>query len=150
MRFGEKLIRMKIKSIIMNAGKVIGWVGIVLMLAFATAATQNFLIGSFNTDDDKVNNVPDKFNGEVQRVDLTVKDYNYYPQVINLKYNVPTEIIVDASKVKGCFQSIVIPDFNVRKYVRPGDNAIKFVPDKKGTFSYSCSMGMGYGKIVVN
>jgi plastocyanin domain-containing protein len=63
---------------------------------------------------------------------------------------VPAEIVVDTNKVKGCLQSIVIPDFNVRKYVTPKDNVIRFIPDKKGKFSYSCSMGMGYGQIIVN
>src|SRR3990167_820282 len=108
----------------MQKGKILGYIGIFLMLVFATAATKNYLIGSFNTDDNiKLNDVTGKAvtngNGKVQRVDLTVKDYNYYPQVITLKQNVPAEIVVDTSKVKGCLSSIVIPDFNVRKYVRP-------------------------------
>ena len=88
-------------------------------------------------------------NGE-QIVQLSMRDYNYYPNVINLKYNVPAKIIVDTNKVKGCLQSIVIPDFGVRKYVTAKDNIISFTPNKKGTFSFSCSMGMGFGKIVVS
>ena len=139
----------------MNASKIIGYIGIFLILVFAGAATKNFLVGSFNTDntyklDD--NNKKQGFdgNGDVQRVELGVKDYNYYPNVINLKYNVPAEIIVDTSKVRGCLQSIVIPGFNVRKYVTPSDNVIRFLPNKKGEFGFSCSMGMGFGKIIVN
>ena len=134
----------------MNSGKIIGIIGIFLILIFVTTATKNIVINGFNTDDNvqeevgKVNN-----NGEVQRVDLTVKDFNYYPQVLNLKYGVPVEIAVDTKKVKGCLQSIVIQDFGIRKYVTAADNLIKFTPNKKGTFSFSCSMGMGYGKIVV-
>ena len=58
--------------------------------------------------------------------------------------------MVDTNKVRGCLQSIVIPDFGVRKFVTAKDNIISFVPDKKGTFSFSCSMGMGFGKIVVS
>ena len=139
----------------MNWEKLIGYVGIFLILVFATAATKNFLVGSFNTDsnyklDDNGNNGYINNDGKVQKVELSVKDYNYFPQVIQLKYNVPAEIIVDTSKVKGCLQSIVIPGFNVRKYVTPSDNVIKFLPNKKGEFSYSCAMGMGYGKIIVN
>ena len=135
----------------MNAGKIIGYIGILLILVFMVAATKNFLVGSFNTDNNII--VDDNVyvgNGEVQKVDLSVKDYNYFPQVINLKYNVPAEIIVDTSKVRGCLQSIVIPGFNVRKYVTPSDNVIRFLPNKKGEFGFSCSMGMGFGKIVVN
>lgn len=133
----------------MSNSKLIGIIGIGLMLVFVGAATRNFLVNGFNTEDNTENNIY-VGNGEVQRVDLTVKNYNYYPEVLNLKYGVPAEIIVDTNKVKGCLQAIVIPDFNVRKYVTPSDNVIKFIPDKKGTFSYSCSMGMGYGQINVN
>ena len=136
----------------MNANKIIGYIGIFLILVFATAATKNFLVDSFNTDNNynPEDNKVYAGNGEIQKVDLSVKDYNYFPQVINLKYNVPAEIVVDTSKVKGCLQSIVIPGFNVRKHVTPADNVIKFLPNTKGEFGFSCSMGMGFGKIVVN
>lgn len=135
----------------MNSGKIIGYIGIFLVLIFVTTATKNIVINGFNTDDNvKEDIVNVNNNGEVQRVDLTMKDYNYYPQVLKLKYGVPTEIVVDSKKVTGCLKSIVIPDFGIRKYVTAADNIIKFTPNKKGTFSFSCSMGMGYGKIVVS
>ncbi len=132
----------------MQIGKLFGIVGVILMAVFLLVAARNFFSNNVNSDDvikdDNVN------NGNEQVVDLTVKDYNYFPQVINLKYNVPTKIKVDTNKVKGCLQSIVIPDFGVRKFVKNNDNIISFTPNKKGTFSFSCSMGMGFGKIVVS
>ena len=92
----------------------------------------------------------DAGNAEIQKMTLSVKNYNYYPNTINLQYNVPAKIVVDTDKVRGCFQNIAIPEFNIRKLVRQGDNVISFIPNKKGTFSFSCSMGMGFGKIVVS
>ena len=133
----------------MNIGKLLGVIGIILMATFLLVAARN-IFSNGKADAAIVSDIPAVYNGEEQVVDLTVKDYNYFPQIINLKYNVPAKIIVDTNKVKGCMQSIVIPDFKIRKFVTSKDNVISFTPDKKGTFSFSCSMGMGFGKVVVS
>jgi len=133
----------------MNIGKLLGIIGIILMATFLLVAARN-IFSNGKADAAIVSDIPAVYNGEEQVVDLTVKDYNYFPQIINLKYNVPAKIIVDTNKVKGCMQSIVIPDFKIRKFVTSKDNVISFTPDKKGTFSFSCSMGMGFGKVVVS
>ena len=135
----------------MQLGKLLGIIGIILISVFLLVAIRNYF-SNFQITKDIVKEVDAgiKNNGEEQVVDLSVKNYNYYPNTINLKYNIPAKIVVDTSKVKGCLQSIVIPDFGIRKFVRANDNIISFTPNKKGTFSFSCSMGMGFGKIVVN
>lgn len=131
----------------MNLGKLLTIIGIILISVFLLVAIRNFFSNNrINTNDIKYVNA----NNSEQVVQLSMKDYNYYPKVINLKYNVPAKIIVDTNKVKGCLQSIVIPDFGVRKYVTAKDNIISFTPNKRGTFSFSCSMGMGFGKIIVS
>jgi len=135
----------------MQLGKLLGIIGIILIGIFLLVAIRNYfsdtpvtgsgsIVQDVNAGDDK----------DAQVVNLGIKDYNYYPNTINLKYNVPAKIVVDTNKVKGCLQSIVIPDFGIRKFVKANDNIISFTPNKKGTFSFSCSMGMGFGKIVVS
>jgi len=133
----------------MQLGKLIGIIGIILISVFLVVAARNIFFNSQITGN-TIKEVDAGSNSGEQVVDLSVKDYNYYPNVINLKYNVPAKIVVDTSRVKGCLQSIVIPDFGIKKFVRGNDNVIEFIPDKKGTFSFSCSMGMGFGKIAVN
>ena len=133
----------------MRLGKLIGIIGIILISVFLVVAARNIFFNSQITGN-TIKEVDAGSNSGEQVVDLSVKDYNYYPNVINLKYNVPAKIVVDTSRVKGCLQSIVIPDFGIKKFVRGNDNVIEFIPDKKGTFSFSCSMGMGFGKIAVN
>ncbi len=88
-------------------------------------------------------------NGNAQTIDLSFKNYNYYPNTIRLKYNVPTRIIADMKTIRGCMTNINIPDFGVSKTVKKGDNVVEFVPNKKGTFGFSCPMRMGTGKIIV-
>ena len=134
----------------MQLGKLLGIIGVILIGVFLLVAIRNY----FSNNDLNSNTIQEvKASGDntnSQVVELGMKNYNYYPNVINLKYNMPTKIVVDTSKVKGCLQSIVIPDFGIRKFVTAKDNVISFTPNKKGTFSFSCSMGMGFGKIVVS
>ncbi len=87
--------------------------------------------------------------GDAQIITLSVKNGNYYPEVIRVKKDLPAKIIVDLNKVRGCLTSIMIPAFGIRKRVVPGDNIIEFTPTKKGEFPFSCSMGMGTGTIIV-
>jgi len=139
------LVNMKIE---LGIGKLLGIFGVILIAIFLIFAVKNSFSKENNVNGNAVND--NIVNGEEQVVDLTVKGYNYYPNTINLQYNVPAKIVVDTDKVKGCLQNIAIPEFNIRKLVRQGDNVISFIPNKKGTFSFSCSMGMGFGKIVVS
>ena len=86
--------------------------------------------------------------GEVQKVNIGMQNSNYYPNTINVKAGIPVEITLDNS-VAGCYRSFVMGDLGVRQYSASPSNKITFTPNKKGTFKFACSMGMGYGKIIV-
>ncbi|MEM2138010.1 MAG: cupredoxin domain-containing protein [Candidatus Anstonellaceae archaeon] len=85
----------------------------------------------------------------VQEITLTVQGSSYMPNPIRVKKGIPVRITADLSSVRGCASSIIMPEFNVRKSFRQGDNSVEFTPDKSGTFTFSCSMGMYRGTIVV-
>lgn len=86
--------------------------------------------------------------GETQKVVIGEKNANYYPNTIKVKANQPVSITLDNS-VQGCFRSFNIKELGVSKYARTSSETIDFTPTKKGTFTFACSMGMGYGKIIV-
>ena len=88
-------------------------------------------------------------SGEIQEVTLSWKASNYDPQIIKVKAGAPVRITADLQKITGCFRSIVITDLGVQKYFKAGDNTLTFTPQKKGTFGFSCAMGMGRGTIIV-
>ena len=90
----------------------------------------------------------DAVQGEVQKVVLGTKDYNYYPNTIKVQSGKPVSITLDKS-VTGCLRSFTIKDLGVSKYVKTPSETIDFTPTKKGTFRFACSMGMGYGTIIV-
>ncbi len=88
-------------------------------------------------------------NGGVQEITLSVQGGTYQPNPIRVKKGIPVRLVADISAMPGCSKSIVMPDFGVRKVVRQGDNIIEFTPSQSGKFSFSCSMGMYRGTIVV-
>ena len=91
---------------------------------------------------------PKVIKGNLQKIVLGMKDFNYYPDTIKVKANQPVEITIDET-VKGCLRSFAIRDLGVNKYARTAADKIIFTPTKTGTFSFSCSIGMGYGRLIV-
>lgn len=86
--------------------------------------------------------------GDVQKITLSSKNLNYYPNTIKVKEDKPVELTLDES-VTGCLRSFTIKDLGVSKYTRTPSDKITFTPTKKGTFTFACSMGMGFGKLIV-
>ena len=86
--------------------------------------------------------------GDTQKITLSEKNFNYYPDTITVQAGKPVEITLDSS-INGCLRSLAIPDLGIAKYARTAAEKIVFTPTKKGTFKFSCSMGMGFGTLVV-
>jgi len=94
------------------------------------------------------NSVNSQETGKTQEVVLSMKNYNYYPNTIKVKSDIPVRIYLDESVV-GCYRGFTIRDFGINKYLKTPEDYIEFTPNKKGTFVFACSMGMGTGKIIV-
>lgn len=74
---------------------------------------------------------------------------NYEPSTLRLKAGIPTKLIIDPERLQGCFRSIAIPDLGIQKSFTEADASVEFTPEKKGTYSFGCTMGMGGGTLVV-
>ena len=85
----------------------------------------------------------------IQEVTLSWGKLNYNPQVIIVKKDVPVRITADVNRLQGCFRSLLIQEFKVRKSFPERDNTIEFIPNKAGDFPFSCAMGMGTGTLRV-
>ncbi len=86
--------------------------------------------------------------GEAQRIVLSEKNLNYYPNEIKVKVGQPVSISLDTT-VTGCLRSFTIRELDVSKYTKTPQDTIEFAPTRKGRFRFACSMGMGYGTIIV-
>lgn len=85
----------------------------------------------------------------IQVVNLSAQGINYNPSVITVKAGQPVQIVANVASLQGCLKSFLIPSFNIRKFFTPSDNTVEFTPTQKGSFAFSCAMGMGRGTINV-
>ncbi len=86
--------------------------------------------------------------GDVQKITLSMKNRNYYPNTITVKAGQPVSITLDDS-VQGCLRGLNIRDLEVQGYSQNPSQTIDFTPTQKGTFRFACPMGMGYGNLIV-
>lgn len=75
-----------------------------------------------------------------------MKNFNYYPSEVKVKAEKPVSISLE-NNVFGCLRSLTVKELGIGKYLRKSTDTLDFLPEK-GVYTLSCSMGMGYGKIV--
>lgn len=133
------------KTVILE--KAIGF--IVLFFSFYTLSS-GLAIQGFD-----INFLANKTEGTVvnqanaQVINMVVDYRGYTPSVFRLQKGVPVKWIIDGTKASGCTSEIIVPDLDIRKTLVPGDNIIEFTPQKEGSISFSCWMGMVRGKFII-
>jgi len=123
------------------------YIGVILLILIA-GGFFFFKGGSSIVNGNVVSEGSQALQGEVQKVVISEKNLNYYPNEIKVKAGQPVSISLDSS-VTGCLRSFNIRDLGVSKNAKTPSDTIDFTPIKKGTFKFACSMGMGYGSIIV-
>ena len=123
---------------------------ILFLMAIILIVSSIFVFGKSNgtAGNDALDNSGNSGSGEVQKIVISEKNLNYYPNTIKVKAGQPVSISLDSS-VQGCLRSFTIRDFGLQKYLRTPQETLDFTPTQKGTFNFACSMGMGFGKLVV-
>jgi len=90
-----------------------------------------------------------KVEGNVQVVTTKLQSGNYTPFTVQNGIPVKWIIQADASAINGCNQTVTIPQYNISKTLKPGDNEINFTPQEAGNIPYTCWMGMIRSNITV-
>ncbi len=83
----------------------------------------------------------------IQVVKIGLKGGNYYPKVINLAYGKPVTIQNDGT-LAGCAMYVSQPQLRINANFEK-NKEYTFTPTTKGTFVYTCSMGMYKGTMNV-
>ncbi|MFH1145712.1 MAG: cupredoxin domain-containing protein [bacterium] len=84
-----------------------------------------------------------------QTVVIQVKA-GYNPNKITVQRGKPVKLVFQTNNTYDCSRSLVIPALGVRKVLpENGTEVVEFTPDKTGSISFSCSMGMFGGIIEV-
>lgn len=119
------------------------------LIILLVAVLGYFMLGtSANSTPNVVQGNSGDNNGQVQKVVLSIKNYNYYPNTVKVKAGQTVRIYLD-STVVGCYRSFTIRDFGIAKYLPTPNDYVEFTPTKTGTYGFACSMGMGRGTLVV-
>jgi sulfite exporter TauE/SafE len=73
----------------------------------------------------------------------------YVPIAVQVGLPLTWTIRIAADDLTGCNNELVIPAYDIRTPLAPGDNVIEFTPTRAGRIAYSCWMGMIRSSIVV-
>ncbi len=84
-----------------------------------------------------------------QTVFMDVISSGYRPNTFTIKKDIPVKWIINGKNVFGCQGYLVAPALGIQKALTEGENIIEFTPDKVGTISFSCGMGMYRGRFNV-
>ena len=122
-------------------------IAVLFMAIFIIGCTSN--VGITQTTQEQKTVLETKMVDGVQVATLSWGKFNYEPQAIKLKANVPAKIVADTDRLQGCFRSFTIPELGIQKSFTEQDNSLEFMPDKKGTYAFGCAMGMGRGTLVI-
>ncbi|MFL6192531.1 MAG: cupredoxin domain-containing protein [Thermoanaerobaculia bacterium] len=87
--------------------------------------------------------------GGAQEVTITVRG-GYEPAEIKVKRGLPVRLIFDRKEDSSCSEEVVIPEFNVRKFLPAFQKTpVELTPEKAGAFDITCGMSMLHGKLIV-
>jgi plastocyanin domain-containing protein len=87
--------------------------------------------------------------GGLQQVNVVVRG-GYDPATIRARAGQPLRLVFDRQETSGCSEEVVIPDFNIRRFLPAHQQTtIEITPPKSGTYEFTCGMSMLRGRIVV-
>jgi heme/copper-type cytochrome/quinol oxidase subunit 2 len=86
----------------------------------------------------------------IQLVTITIDNSGYMPKSFAVKAGIPVSLKVSSGEVYTCASAFTFRAFGINAYVKPNtDQVFTFTPDKKGLYTFSCSMGMYSGTMEV-
>jgi len=77
------------------------------------------------------------------------QDFTYAPDMLVVTEGVPVVWEVYGSEWMGCADTLVSRTLGINTTLEPGINEVRFTPTKPGTHTFSCSMGMIRGTMIV-
>lgn len=84
-----------------------------------------------------------------QEATVVVAD-GYKPDAIVVAKGKPVRLNFRREEVGGCADTVTLPDFKKSATLPTGKTvAVEFVPERAGTFAFSCGMDMYRGQIIV-
>ncbi|MBC8500201.1 MAG: cupredoxin domain-containing protein [Nanoarchaeota archaeon] len=84
-----------------------------------------------------------EFSDEVKEFEIIARNWEFAPNTIRVNLGDRVELHVES--VEGT-HGFLLPEFGVNEILEPGNDVhVNFVADKKGTFTFACSVPCGRG-----
>lgn len=84
----------------------------------------------------------------VATVTVTVNG-GYSPAAIRVAVGRPVRLVFDRQETAGCSEEVVFPDFGVRRFLPAfQQTTVEITPERPGSYTFTCGMGMLRGKLV--
>jgi uncharacterized protein len=88
-------------------------------------------------------------NDTIQVIVMNVTRYGWQPDTFVLKRGVPVKWIINGQEITGCNNEIIVREYGLDIKLKRGEQAVEFTPERTGTVSWSCWMGMIPGRFLV-
>jgi hypothetical protein len=86
----------------------------------------------------------------VQKINIKIKGEGYEPSNFQLKRGIPAQITFLREDEFNCGEELVFKELGIKESIPVGKPVmVKLIPDKDGTYGFTCGMGMYQGSIVV-
>ena len=73
----------------------------------------------------------------------------YDPGTIRVAAGRPVRLVFEREDTSSCSEEIVLPDFNIRRFLPTGEKVtIEVTPPKAGRYEFHCGMGMLHGALI--
>ncbi len=87
-------------------------------------------------------------NSGAQVINMDVDASGYHPNSFVIKQGIPVKWNINVKQLTGCNQELVMNAYGIDIRLKQGLNTAQFTPDKIGTISFSCGMGMLRGNFI--
>lgn len=77
----------------------------------------------------------------VQIVNMEINGY-YDIDKVKVKKDLPVRIVMNATRLNGCIDTITIPEYNISKGLMLGENIMELTPTRSGKLRLTCWMSM--------
>lgn len=134
-----------LKKITQTAGLFVAVLGISNVLNGATLLGINPQVTFGDNSEAEVEIVDGR-----QQITMRISERGVYePNVMTVEKGIPVDWTVIGGDFLGCADTLIMPAFGVQTNIETGKNLVQFTPTKTGKFTFSCSMGMIRGTMVV-
>ena len=84
-----------------------------------------------------------------QTITMRVLKTSFSPNRFTLRKGIPVKWVINGEELNECNKEIIVPQYDLKIKLKPGQQVIEFTPPEAGVVPWSCWMGMIPGTFIV-